>query len=63
MDPITIGTKIIAIITDAIKTGKSKQEAEKEAALAVERGDVVSDEFYRRFDKYIEDTADFEKNG
>jgi len=65
MDDIVkaIGTNVVNIISDAIRAGKSRKEAEDEAARALERGDVVSEEVYDRLDNYVKETRDFEKNG
>jgi hypothetical protein len=58
-----VGTALVTIIRDQIKAGKSRKDAEAEAARAVLRGDVVSDELYDRLEKYIASTKDFEDNG
>lgn len=58
-----IGTKLFDIFEKARAAGKSREEAEREAARAVERGEVVSDELYDRFDDYIDDTKKFEEEG
>lgn len=65
MDEIakTVGTTLINIIADAIKSGKSRKDAEIEAARAVTRGEVVSDELYDRMKAYVAQTKSFEDNG
>lgn len=58
-----VGTNLVKIIQDSIRAGKSMKEAEIEAAKAVERGDVVSQEMYDRMSSYISSTKSFEDNG
>lgn len=58
-----LGTNLFNIFKKAREAGKSRKEAELEAARAVERGDVVSDELYDRFDSYIDETKKFEEEG
>lgn len=65
MDDIieTVGKNLLGVIGDAIKAGKSRKEAEAEGARAVERGDIVSDDLYERFENYIDETKKFEDEG
>jgi hypothetical protein len=58
-----VGTNLVKIIGDSIRAGKSMKEAEIEAAKAVQRGDVVSQEMYDRMKSYISSTKSFEDNG
>lgn len=58
-----LGTAAAKALVDAIAAGRSRREALDAAAEAVRREDLVSDELWRRFDRYVKETEDFEKGG
>ena len=54
---------LLDAIVEAKKNGASKEEAERAAAAAVTRGEVVSDDLYDALGDYVQTTRDFERDG
>jgi hypothetical protein len=58
-----LGELAVNAVIGAIRAGKSRQEAREAAAEAIRREDVVSDELWGKFERYVDETKDFERNG
>lgn len=58
-----VGTRLLNVISDGMRHGKSRAEVEEEAIKALRRGDVVSDEVYERIQAYVQKSRSFEENG
>ena len=58
-----VGTRLLNVISDGMRRGKSRAEVEEEAIKALRRGDVVSDEVDERIQAYVQKSRSFEENG
>lgn len=58
-----LGEIAAGAIIEAIRQGKTRAQAMEEAAMAIRRTDVVSDELWNDFQRYIDRTKDFEEHG
>jgi hypothetical protein len=58
-----IGQIAVGALIEAIQQGKSRAQALDDAAAAVRRSDVVSDELWQELEDYIVATKDFEDHG
>lgn len=58
-----LGQIAAGAIVEAIRQGKTRAQAMEEAAMAIRRTDVVSDELWNEFQRYIERTRNFEEHG
>jgi hypothetical protein len=58
-----LGNVAAKALAGALQAGKSRRQALQEAADALQREDVVSDELWRDLDAYVAKTKSFEEHG